>query len=93
MLQCSEHAVFVSCVWIVTCACVSHAVFDEKMWRLCLTTLEWTSIEVSPDGALPSARFGHVMTSVGLDLWMYGGWGVGEGDSCATHVTLLVLAS
>ena len=40
---------------------------------LSLTTLEWTKIEVAPVGARPSARAYHTMTSVGLDLWVYGG--------------------
>jgi hypothetical protein len=32
------------------------------------------------------------MTSVGQDLWVYGGFtDYGEGDGCATHVTLLLL--
>ncbi len=55
-------------------------------------TLEWTSIKVASGGAGPSARWDHVMTSVGLDLWVHGGYmGSGEGDTCATHVALLLL--
>jgi hypothetical protein len=32
------------------------------------------------------------MTSVGLDLWVHGGLTeAGEGNTCATHVALLLL--
>ncbi len=65
---------------------------DIELWRLSLATLEWTSIEETPGGAAPSARYGHVMTSIGLDLWVHGGdTETGEGDSCATHLALLLL--
>jgi hypothetical protein len=94
VLQCLQHAVS-------RCVCGVCADFDwrvpragrtDDLWRLSLATLEWTSIEV-PLGARPSARSGHVMTSVGLDLWVYGAYtDSGEGDTCATHVTLLLLS-
>jgi hypothetical protein len=72
--------------------CLPRAGRTNDLWRLSLTTLEWTSIEVAPGGAGPSARQDHVMTSVGLDLWVHGGnTDSGEGDACATHVTLLQL--
>jgi hypothetical protein len=64
------------------------------MWRLCLSTLEWTHIEVPSGDARPSARGGHVMTSVGLDLWVHGGKTdslTGEGDTSATRALLLLL--
>ncbi len=74
-----------TCVWI-------QAGFSKDLWRLSLTTLEWTSIEVSPGGAGPSGRYGHVMTSIGLYLWLHGGvTGSGEGATCATHVAQLLL--
>ncbi len=54
--------------------CLPRAgLLSNDLWGLSLTTLEWTSIEVAPGGAGPSARNGHVMTSVGLDLWVHGG--------------------
>jgi hypothetical protein len=73
--------------------CLPRAGFSNELWRLSLTTLEWTSIEVAPGGSGPSARAYHVMTSVGLDLWVHGGYTdvSGEGDGCATHVALLLL--
>ncbi len=90
VLQCSQHAVFVACVRIVTCACRVGRTND--LWRLSLATLDWTSIEVAPGGSGPSARQRHVMTSVGLDLWLHGGdTETGEGDACATHLALLLL--
>ena len=94
MLQCLQHAVS-RCVCGV-CADfdlrVSRAVYSDELWRLSLATLEWTSIEV-PLGARPGGRYSHVMTSVGLDLWVHGGYtDSGEGDTCATHVTLLLLS-
>jgi hypothetical protein len=39
------------------------------------------------DGAAPSLRKSHVMTSVGLDLWLHGGWAYpGDGDYTVTYV-------
>ncbi len=73
----------------VTCTGVSVLVSDE-LWRLCLTTLEWTLIEVPPDGVRPRRRFGHVMTSVGLDLWVHGGDSeVISGEGVSTRASLL----
>jgi hypothetical protein len=54
---------------------------DAELWTLSLVTLEWTSIEVETGGARPSSREGHVMTSVGLDLWVHGGYGSPGGHS------------
>ncbi len=72
--------------------CLPRAGLSNDLWRLSLATLEWTSIEVAPGGVGPSARSGHVMTSVGQDLWLHGGsTETGEGDACATHMALLLL--
>ena len=80
------------CVWILTCAYRVDPGLSDDLWRLSLATLEWTSIKVMPGGAHPSSRYDHVMTSVGLDLWLHGGFtGIGEGDTCATRVALLLL--
>ncbi len=46
---------------------------SDELWRLCLSTLEWTLVKVPTGGASPSGRSNHVMTSVGLDLWVHGG--------------------
>jgi hypothetical protein len=64
-----------------------YATCSDELWRLSLATLEWTKIEVPSGGVRPSARARHTMTSVGLDLWVYGGYtNSGEGDSCTTRV-------
>jgi hypothetical protein len=57
---------------------------SNELWRLCLATLEWTRIEVPSDSVAPSARYDHVMTSVGLDLWLHGG----STDSDSTNAEL-----
>ena len=73
--------------------CVLDAVLSDELWRLSLTTLKWTKIEVAPGGARPSARAYHTMTSVGLDLWVHGGQTgtSGEGEVCTTRAALLLL--
>jgi hypothetical protein len=43
---------------------------------------------------VPAPRYRHAMTSVGQDLWLYGGeefWMSGEGDSCSSSPVLLLL--
>ena len=68
----------------------TFTVCSDELWRLSLTTLEWTKIEVPSGGVRPSARARHTMTSVGLDLWVFGGYThSGEGDSYTTRVVLL----
>ena len=73
--------------------CVSDTVLSDDLWRLSLTTLEWTKIEVAPGGVHPRARAYHAMTSVGLDLWVYGGQTETSGpcETYTTRVTLLLL--
>jgi len=63
------------------------------LWRFTTSTRVWDrSNSTAANGAGPSARWGHVMTSVGLDLWLHGGsTDSGEGDSRATHVVLVLL--
>jgi hypothetical protein len=73
----------VVCVRLMTC--VPHAAFLAELWWFCTSTRVWERTDsTAANGAGPSARSGHVMTSVGLDLWVHGGsTGSGEGD---THV-------
>jgi hypothetical protein len=61
---------------------VPHAVNSAELWRFSTSTHVWEQVDSTVvNGAGPSARGGHVMTSVGLDLWMHGGNTVtGEGD-------------
>ncbi len=85
MLQCLQHGVS-RCVCGVRTDCDlyvpragSQQILEDDLWRLSLTTLEWTQIEVALGGARPSARWLHTMTAVRMDLWVYGGVsGVGE---------------
>jgi hypothetical protein len=79
----------VVCVRLMTG--VPHAGFSAELWRFSTSTLVWERADsTAANGAGPSARYGHVMTSVGLDLWVHGG-STGEGDECATHLALLLL--
>ena len=72
---------------------VPHAGLSDELWWFSTSTRGWERVDsTAANGAGPSARFGHVMTSVGLDLWVHGGYTYsGEGDTCATHVSLLLL--
>jgi hypothetical protein len=81
----------VVCVRLMTC--VPHAVFSAELWRFSTSTHVWERADSTVvNGAGPSARGDHVMTSVGLDLWVHGGeTDSGEGDACATLVALLLL--
>ncbi len=86
MVQCLEHKFL--CLYLCSVCgfdfCLPRAGVSDDLWRLSLSTLEWTNIEVVPGGVRPSGRENHVMTSVGLDLWVHGGLSVdsGEGDGC-----------
>jgi hypothetical protein len=49
---------------------------DSELWRFTTSTLGWERVESSTtvvNEARPSARRGHTMTSVGVDLWVHGG--------------------
>ena len=71
----------------------AYAGFSAELWRFSTSTRVWEAVDsTAANGAGPSGRAGHVMTSVGLDLWVHGGYTYsGEGDTCATHVALLLL--
>ena len=73
--------------------CVSHAGSSAELWWFSTSTPGWERADNTvANGAGPSARGYHVMTSVGLDLWVHGGQtNSGEGDTCATRVPLLLL--
>jgi hypothetical protein len=80
----------VVCVRLMTS--VSHSGYSAELWRFSTYTRVWERADsTSTNGAGPSARSRHVMTSVGLDLWLHGGSPeTGEGATCATHVSLLL---
>ncbi len=89
---------FSGCVFCGVCTahdlCVPHAGLPSaELWRFSTATRGWERLDITSDnGADPGARSWHVMTSVGLDLWVHGGYTTsGEGDACATHVALLLL--
>jgi hypothetical protein len=81
------------CVCVRLLTCVPADSYSAELWRFCTSTRGWERVDITtPNGAGPSGRYSHVMTSVGLDLWMHGGLTrTGEGDSCGTHVSLLLL--
>jgi hypothetical protein len=57
---------------------------STELWRFDTFTRGWERVDkTAANGAAPSARLFHVMTSVGLDLWMHGGsYDRGKGDAC-----------
>jgi hypothetical protein len=64
------------------------------LWRFDTVTRQWESFVVNgyaPHGG-KSGRYHHVMTSVGLDLWLHGGAvDSGEDDTCSSPAALLLL--
>jgi hypothetical protein len=67
---------------------VTYAGSSTELWRFDTSILKWNRVHT---GAGPGKRSHHVMTSVGLDLWVHGGQSTsGEGDVCATRVTAAV---
>jgi hypothetical protein len=79
----------VVCVRHMTC--VPEAGLSTELWRFSTPTRDWERATVV-NGAGPSGRSSHVMTSVGLDLWVHGGTtNSGQGDTSTTHMTLLPL--
>jgi hypothetical protein len=64
------------------------------LWRFDTSTRGWDRVDITTaNGASPSGRASHVMTSIGLDLWLHGGSGdtySGEGDTCSSHTALLL---
>ncbi len=81
----------VVCVRLMTC--VPLAAPSAELWRFSTSSRVWELVDsTAANGAGPRARRCHVMTSVGLDLWLHGGnTGTGEGETCATRVALLLL--
>jgi hypothetical protein len=58
---------------------------SDELWMFDTSTLRWETVDsTTSNGAVPSARSGHVMTSVGRNLWMHGGrTSSGEDDTCS----------
>ncbi len=92
----------VVCVLFMTCVCVPYMTYvpdagntrsnNAELWRFDTSTLGWEKV-VNSVG--PRERSDHVMTSVDLHLWLYGGltesFDDGEGDTCSARTTLLLL--
>jgi hypothetical protein len=69
----------VVCVRIMTCVTRTDDIYTD-MWRFSTSTHGWERM-TNTFGAGPSARYQHVMTSVGLDLWIHGGIAYGDWGS------------
>ena len=84
----------VVCVRVMTG--VSHAGLSDELWRFSTSSFGWDRVDsTAANGGGPSPRRGHVMSSVGMDLWVHGGLtnytSSGEGDGCAARLALLLL--
>ena len=82
-----------TCVCVLFMTCVpdeaNEMFFSAELWRFDTSTLGWEEVVNTMDnGVGPSGRYDHAMTSVGLDLWMYGGYVAGERDTCSAHTML-----
>jgi hypothetical protein len=96
LLSFREQQLLVS-VFAVVCAaldvCVTHAGYSNELWRFSTSTRVWERVD-TPATNRPSGRGGHTMTSVGQDLWVFGGLVRGESgssdesDTCTTRVVL-----
>jgi hypothetical protein len=67
-----------TCVYtqVMSSTCGTRAMFSlsSELWRFDTSTRGWEAVmNTVANGAVPSARVGHVMTSVGLGLWLHGG--------------------
>ncbi len=83
MSRCTfSDCVSVVCVRLMTG--VSYAGFSDELWRFSTSTFGWELVDSTvANGPGPSGRSHHVMSSVGLDLWVHGGGtSSGEGDGC-----------
>ncbi len=48
--------------------------YSDELWRFSTSTQVWQLVDfTAANEARPSARAQHTMTSVGLDLWVFGG--------------------
>ncbi len=85
------------CLCVVWCVCLDVGVTDavvlgvssysDELWRFSTSTQVWQLVDFTAvNEARPSARAKHTMTSVGLDLWVFGGSTLlqtsGEGCGC-----------
>jgi hypothetical protein len=53
---------------------VTHTGNDAELWRFDTHTRRWELVHnTAANGVGPTGRINHVMTSVGVDLWLHGG--------------------
>ncbi len=82
----------VVCVRLMTCVPYVGGVSggSAELWRFKTSTRGWERVDnTTTNGAGPIGRRSHVMTSVGLDLWLHGGltylpYNYGECDTCSS---------
>jgi hypothetical protein len=77
----------VVCVRLMTFVPHTDYSVSAELWRFCTSTRVWERTDsTEANGVGPSTRSDHVMTSVGLDLWVHGGsTDSGEGDTHVQH--------
>jgi hypothetical protein len=64
---------------------------SDELWRFTTSTHMWERVDTTGTTA-SGARTAHTMTSVGLDLWVHGGYtATGERDACTIRAVLLLL--
>jgi hypothetical protein len=69
---------------------------SDDLWKFDTSKRVWVVVDTGDtmvNGDASVGRIYHVMTSVGLDLWLHGGKrkGEGEGDTSSTSTVLLLL--
>ncbi len=67
--------------------CVTLVGISDEMWWFSTSALGWQRVDNTVTNGAGPARAYHVMTSVGMDLWVHGGLDSGEGDACVTRAT------
>jgi hypothetical protein len=61
----------------------NHAGYSQELFKFSTETLAWTKLETGANvtGTGPSARYGHTMTSVGHNIYIFGGQQTDDGES------------
>ena len=52
----------------------NNAGYSDELWVFSTTSKEWTLLSTTTEGEGPSAREDHVMTAVGSDIYLHGGY-------------------
>jgi hypothetical protein len=64
----------------------NHAGYSQELFKFSTETLTWTNLAFAMGG--PSARYGHAMTVVGTDIYLFGG--ITNGGESKTELELEV---